>query len=206
MNKELLHQYFESICAELNNVQFTYQDKNRLYIPLFSSSIDHCISLNILKDKNITTSMYALVRPAVENYLRAMWVKYSSEFDSLKDHFPRKVEYLVDAVTQIKPELESYYFLKSAITNSACININDFTHGGMQSIARQYDEEKGELTYKRDEEEIISIQKLSVLISLLSYIEIIQDNSNAYILNSDRINEMAVYLIGLKHTKGVQPQ
>jgi hypothetical protein len=120
MNDELLQNYFKLINSDLTKVEFTYQPKNGIYIPLFSSSIDHCTSLNILKSNNITTSMYALVRPAVENYLRAMWVKYSDEVGSLNDdltemHFPKKIEHLIEVVTQKKPELESEHSLKSII-------------------------------------------------------------------------------------------
>lgn len=194
MNNELLQKYFKLINCDLNKVEFTYQTKNGIYTPLFSSSIDHCVSLNILNSKNITTSMYALVRPAVENYLRAMWVKYSDEVGSLNDdltemHFPKKIEHLIEVVTQNKSEIESNYSLKSII-DSTFKNMHDFTHGGIQSIARQYDEEWGTLTYKRDEEEISSIIKLSILISFLSYTEIIQENTASVIFNTGEINTL----------------
>lgn len=194
MNNELLQKYFNLISCDLNKVEFTYQTKNGIYTPLFSSSIDHCASLNILKSNNITTSMYALVRPAVENYLRAMWVKYSDEVGSLNDgltemHFPKKIEHLIEVVTQKKPELEREHSLESII-NLTFKNMHDFTHGGIQSITRQYDEEGGTLTYKRDEEEISSIIKLSILISFLSYTEIIQENTANVIFNTEEINTL----------------
>lgn len=201
MNNELLKQYFKLINSDLNKVEFTFQDKNSLYTPLFSSSIDHCISINILKDHNLTTSMYALVRPAAENYLRAMWVKYSDEVVSLNDdltemHFPKRIEHLVEVVTQKKPELESVHSLKSVI-DCTFKNMHDFTHGGIQSIARQYDEANATLTYERDPEEITSIVKLSILISFLSYTEIIQENTASELLNFEKINTLAKELIAL---------
>lgn len=201
MINELLQKYFKLINSDLNKVEFTYQTKNSIYIPLFSSSIDHCISLNILKDQNITTSMFALVRPSVENYLRAMWVKYSDEVGSLNDdstemHFPKKIEHLIKVVTQNKPELESEHSLKT-VMDDTFKNMHDFTHGGIQSIARQYDEEAATLTYERDEEEITSIVKLSILISFLSYTEIIQENTVSEPLNVEEINTLAQELIAL---------
>lgn len=201
MNNELLKKYFKLLYSDLNKVEFTYQGKNSIYMPLCSSSIDHCISINVLKDQNITTSMYALVRPAVENYLRAIWVKYSGEVgtmnaDSTEMHFPKKIEHLIEVVTQEKPELESEYSLKSVMEHTF-MNMHDFTHGGIQSIARQYDDEGAILTYERSEEEITSIVKLSVLISQLSYSEIIKDNTANEVLNTEEINKLAKELIGL---------
>lgn len=201
MDNKLLKKYFKLINTDLNKVEFTFQDKNSIYTPLFSSSIDHCISLNILKDQNLTTSMYALVRPSVENYLRAMWVKYSDEVgslnaDSTEMHFPKKIEHLIEVVTQEKPELERDHSLKSVIEHTF-MNMHDFTHGGIQSVARQYDNEGATLTYERDEEEITSIVKLSVLISLLSYSEIIKENTANEPLNTQEINKLAKELIGL---------
>jgi len=195
MTNELLQKYFKLIYSDLNKVEFTYQTKNSIYIPLFSSSIDHCISLNILKDNSITTSMYALVRPAVENYLRAMWVKYVDEVGSLNDdltkmHFHKKIEHLIKVVTKEKPELESEHSLKSII-DSTFQNMHDFTHGGIQSIVRQYDEEDGTLTYKRNEEEISFVVKLSILISFLAYTEIIEEDTTSVIFNIEKINKLA---------------
>lgn len=77
------------------------------------------------------------------------------------------------------------------------MNMHDFTHGGIQSIARQYDDDRAMLTYERDKDEITSIVKLSVLISLLSYSEIINVNTTKEALNSEEINKLAKELIGL---------
>lgn len=200
MNNELLKKYFKLINNDLNKAEFTCQDKNSIYIPLFSSSIDHCISLNILKDQNLTTSMYALVRPATDNYLRAMWVKYCNEAgapnEDLTDMHFNKIGRLIEEVIQERPDLESNHSLKSVIEHTLK-NMHDFTHGGIQSIARQYDDEGTTLTYERDEEEMSSIVKFSILISLLSYTEIIQENTSDVSLSSKGIDKLAKELTGL---------
>jgi hypothetical protein len=201
MDNELLKKYFKLINSDLNKVEFTFQDKNSVYIPLFSSSIDHCISINVLKDQNLTTSMYALIRPSIDNYLRAMWVKYCDEaglpnVDLTDMHFHKRIERLIEEVFQERPDLENDHSLKSVIEHTLK-NMHDFTHGGIQSIARQYDEDGVTLTYKRDKEEISSIVKFSILISILSYLEIIQENTSDVSLNSGEINKLAKELIGL---------
>ena len=200
MNNEILSKYFNLIYENLNKFEFKLADKNKIYIPLFSSSIEHCISIAVLNRENLTTSMYALVRPAVECFLRAMWVKYCDEVDSLDDnltsmHFPKKIEYLIEAVSKEVPELENYHSLKT-ILELTFKNMHDFTHGGIQSIARQYNSDEDILTNARDDDEIESILKLSVLISLLSYEQKIQDHIGAEQLSLVIVNDMAKEIIG----------
>jgi hypothetical protein len=201
MNNDILFNYFKLIHDNLNKFEFKLSDKNKIYIPLFSSSIEHCMSIVVLNKENLTTSMYALIRPAVESFLRAMWVKYCDEAGSLNDdltsmHFPKKIEHLIEVVTKEVPELESSHFLKTVL-ELTFKNMHDFTHGGIQSIARQYNSDEDVLTNLRDDDEIESILKLSVLISSLSYQQKIQDHIGAEQLSLESVNDLAKEIIGL---------
>lgn len=201
MNNDTLFKYFKLIYVNLNKFEFKLADRNQIYIPLFSSSIEHCMSIAVLNKENLTTSMYALVRPSVECFLRAMWVKYCDEAGSLNDdltsmHFPKKIEHLIEVVTKEVPELENSHSLKTVL-ELTFKNMHDFTHGGIQSIARQYNSDEDILTNVRDDDEIESILKLSVLIASLSYEQKIQDHIGAEQLSSVSVNDLAKEIIGL---------
>ncbi|MEZ8095615.1 hypothetical protein ACED51_16075 [Photobacterium swingsii] len=134
--------YFKLIHDYLNKLEFPLKSKNRIYLPLLSSSIDHCISMNFLNQQFMTASMYALIRPALENYLRAMWVKHHCgeipmDTDLSKMHFPKRVEVLIREVDEAVPEFNERNFLQTTL-GELVPNMHDFTHGGIQSIARQY--------------------------------------------------------------------
>ncbi|WP_308170720.1 DUF6988 family protein [Vibrio metschnikovii] len=200
MNNELLLEYFKVMHRDLNNFEFKLDSKSAIYVPLLSSAIEHCMSIYFLQKEYLTSSMYALVRPAMENYLRAMWVKHSigdiatdAELSSM--HFPKKVEYLIEQVDRDVPEFNQCNFLQTRL-GPLVSNIHDFTHGGIQSIARQYTD--GDmLTNMRDEGEIKSILKLVVLLSSLAYSEIVQDNVGDHVLKPNEISKLASELIEL---------
>ncbi|CED60675.1 Putative uncharacterized protein [Moritella viscosa] len=200
MNNDLLLEYFKVMHKELNKIQFKLDRKNRIYFPLFSSSIDHCMSIWILKNECLTSSMYALARPAIENYLRAMWVKYCVDEHEVDDdlstmHFPNKLEFLMTEVDKKIPDFKESNFLQTRL-EPLVKNIHDFTHGGLQSISRQY-ADGNTLTNIRNEDEITSMLKLAVVMSSLAYAEIIQDNVGQELLDSQTISELSATLIEL---------
>jgi|GEM_PF-5792555 len=200
MDTELLIQYFKVIHRDLNKLEFKLGPKNRIYFPLFSSSIEHCMSIYVLNKQYLTSSMYALVRPTIENYLRAMWVKYcnsdiSMDTDVSSMHFPKKVEYLIAEVDKNVPSFSKDSYLQNSL-GPLVPNIHDFTHGGIQSIARQY-KEGNMLSNLRNDSEIESILNLTVLISSLAYAEIIQDNVGTEPLETQKVSDLATKIIGL---------
>ncbi len=200
MINALLIDYFKVIHSDLNKLEFKLDVKNRIYFPLFSSSIDHSISIYVLNKEYLTSSMYALVRPLIENYLRAMWVKYCVDETKIDDdltsmHFPNKLEFLMAEIDQAIPEFKESNFLKTRL-EPLVKNCHDFTHGGIQSISRQYTAQDT-LTNLRDENEITSILKLSVVISSLAYAELIQDNVGNELLEPEKIKALSAELIEL---------
>lgn len=192
-------EYYKLIHQDLNKFEFTLGHKNRIYIPLFSSAIDHSIAITFLNKELMTTSMYALIRPSLENYLRAMWVKYCREDSDIETdltgmHMPKKIEVLIKDVDNAVPEFKSNAYLSSTL-GSLMPNLHDFTHGGIQSIARQYTDDT--LTNIRDEQEILSVLKFSVFISSLAYNEIAKYNVGTEELQVQKINDSAKRLLEL---------
>jgi hypothetical protein len=156
------------------------------------------MSIYVLNKEYLTSSMYALVRPAMESYLRAMWVKYcmdeiAMDADLSSMHFPKKLERLMAEVDKKVPEFNQCNYLQTHL-GPLVPNIHDFTHGGIQSIARQYAE--GDiLTNLRNEGEIKSILKLVVLLSSLAYDEIIQEQVGNKPLSPHKISDLATTMI-----------
>ncbi|MGO2511744.1 DUF6988 family protein [Marinomonas polaris] len=167
--------YFKVINDNCNTIKFLFDKKNRLYIPLLNTSIEHGLSIHILEKQNLTVSCLALARPMIESYLRAMWVKYCLSEDKINEgcttmHFPNKLELLLVEVERELPENYLFSGFKSSIT-PLLANMHDFTHTGVQSIARQYDD-NGNLTNESRLDGGSELIKLVVLVALLSYEEL----------------------------------
>jgi hypothetical protein len=192
-------EFYKLIHQDLNKLEFKLGHKNRIHFPLFSSAIDHCIAITFLNKECMTTSMYALIRPSLENYLRAMWVKYCCEYSEIETdltemHIPKRIEVLIKEVDNAVPEFKDNAYLDTTL-GVLIPNLHDFTHGGIQSIARQYSGDI--LTNIRDEQEVISVLKFSVFISSLAYNEIVKCNVGTEILQEQKINDSAKRLLEL---------
>ncbi|WP_350431743.1 hypothetical protein ABIS04_16310 [Shewanella sp. H8] len=190
--------YFKVIHENCNTIEFTFDKKNSLYIPLFNTSIDHGLSILLLKKQNLTVSCLALARPMVESYLRAMWVKYCLHEDKIIEgcstmHFPIKLDFLLGEIEKKLPENHLFSGFKSSIT-PLLVNIHDYTHTGIQSIVRQYDYNKN-LTNENCFDEVSELIKLVVLVTSLSYEELIPVMDNS--LSHTDIYKSAMELIEL---------
>jgi hypothetical protein len=175
-----------------------YWIKKIAYIPLLNTSIDHGLSILLLKKQNLTVSCLALARPMVESYLRAMWVKYCLSEATISEgcttlHFPVKLDVLMDEIEKELPGNNLFREFKSSIT-PLLVNMHDFTHTGVQSIARQYNDE-GKLTNENFLGEVTELIKLAVLVASLSYEELIPIMDNS--LSHADIYESAIKLIEL---------
>lgn len=167
-----LKEYYQSIYGDLNTIEFTADKKNSLYIPLFSNSIDHSLSIHSLDKQELPVSAYALARPMIECYLRAMWVKYYLQESQIEEgcerlHFPTKLGALLLQVDSVAPEDDMFRRFKPTI-EPIITNMHDFTHGGIQSIARQYGD-NGDLSSPLSREERDELLQLATLTSSLSY-------------------------------------
>jgi hypothetical protein len=136
--------YFGVIHKHCNTIKFSFDKKNSLYIPFFSTSIDHSLSIHLLEKQKLIVSCLALARPMVESYLRAMWVKYCLPETEIKEgcttmHFPTKLEFLLDEIEKVMPDNDLFSGFKSSI-KPVLVNLHDYTHTGVQSITRHYDD------------------------------------------------------------------
>ncbi len=180
--------YFKAIYDGCNTIEFTYDKKNSLFIPLFSASIEQSIAVHVLDKEELTGSAFALARPMVESYLRAMWVKHCLDESKIEEgceqlHFPKRLEVLISEVANAVDEGDQFHSLKSTI-EPLMANMHDFTHGGVQSIARQYGSD-GHLSSPRCREERDELLKLAILISSFSF-----ENLTPYMERPDSLRDV----------------
>ncbi len=74
---------------------------------------------------------------------------------------------MLSEVEEAVPQNDVFRSFKSSI-EPALVNMHDFTHGGVQSIARQYGVD-GNLTNQGNQAERQELLKLALLVSSLSY-------------------------------------
>lgn len=165
-------EYIKTVNDGCNTIEFTSDKKNSLFIPLFYAAIEQCIAIHVLDKEELTCSTFALARPMVENYSRAMWVKYCLDEAKIEEgceqlHFPKRLEVLLDLVGDAVVEGDRFHGFKPSI-EPIMPNLHDYTHGGVQSIARQYGND-GYLSNNRSHEERNELLKLAILTSSLAY-------------------------------------
>lgn len=158
--------FMSSVKTELDKQEFISNDRNTIYMALFQLSFEHSVSILVLTKENLNSSAYALARPAIESFFRAMWVKHCMEENKLpnlidKGKFPSIASIIEKLERKITHYKETEFFSKQI--KPLISNMHDFTHGGIQSIARQYSGD--ELTNKRDPKEITALIKLVVFIT-----------------------------------------
>ena len=134
--------FMRMVKAEFDKQEFISDSRNTIYEPLFNNSFQHCVAVLALIKEDLHSSSEALLRPAVETYLRAMWVKYCANdtvLNKLQDNkgeFPGLSKLLEKVETEV-PAYQGTDFLTKQI-NPLVNSMHDFTHGGIQSVAKQY--------------------------------------------------------------------
>jgi hypothetical protein len=155
--------------AEFDKQKFISDSRNTIYLPLFFNSFQHCVAVLVLVEKDLHSSSDALLRPVIETYLRAIWVKYCAKDNVInklqrdKGEFPG-LSKLLELVEKEAPAFQGTDFLTQKI-KPLVSNMHDFTHGGIQSVAWQYSEES--LSSIRAPEDVKAKIKFVVFITYL---------------------------------------
>ncbi len=166
--------YIKIVNSEINKLEFTSDSRNTIYYPLFNNSFQHCLAVLVLSKKELHSSSEVLLRPIIETYLRAMWTKYCATDEKLNSlqndqgDFPGLAK-LLDKVESEVPPFQGTNFLSKQI-KPLVSNLHDFTHGGIQSVAKQYSGDS--LSNKRSTEDIKTKIKFVSFISYLILCEI----------------------------------
>ena len=170
--------FMKIVKSEFDKQEFISDHRNSIYQPLFNNSFQHCVAVLVLAKEHLHSSSEALLRPVIETYLRAMWTKYCASDTELNSLQNDKGEFLglSALLKQIEKEVPAYQgtdFLTQQI-KPLVSNFHDFTHGGIQSIARQYSGDS--LSNKRSPEDIKTKIKF---VSFIAYLILCDTSESA---------------------------
>lgn len=166
--------FMRMVNSEMDKLEFISDSRNTIYYPLFNNSFQHCLAVLVLSKEELHSSSEALLRPVVETYLRAMWTKHCATDDKLNSlqndqgYFPGLTKLLEKVESEIPPFQGTDFITKKI--KPLVSNLHDFTHGGIQSVAKQYFGDS--LSNKRSTEDIKTKIKLVSFITYLILCEI----------------------------------
>jgi len=141
-----------------------YDDEKRdmLLIGFSSNAIKHFLAINILVEKQLYNSAFALVRVLYENVIRLEYMYFLMnddkintlyKFNNWDNHFLKlsKMVEEIDSLTDVK-----YY---SNMHQKNYKIMNDFTHTGAIQIANNFNESDSTIESNYDEKVIIEVLK-----------------------------------------------
>ncbi|NRF17429.1 DUF6988 family protein [Vibrio coralliilyticus] len=136
-------------------------------------SINHCDALQLLCEKKNFASAFALIRPTIENTMRAVWLRnIATEAQSnralYKDKWPAVWE-LIELVEKKTGQTKLFSKLWSDIKHFS----HDFTHGGIQLANRQI-APNGIITPNVPDDEVRLLLRLSAVVSVYALGELIE--------------------------------
>ncbi len=151
-----LSKYIEELASK---IEVNDDDKkNMLLIGFFNNARIHFYSMNLLIEKRLYNSAFALLRVLFENIIKARYVYIF--FDGAKiekmygkddwDSIFKKEPHLVDMCKAIDTKIGEIFY--ETIKNNAYKKMNDFTHTGTYQIASNFNVTDGLLEANFNEE------------------------------------------------------
>lgn len=126
-------------------VNIRSDNKRDMLLGAFSRNIiSHFASINILIDKRLFNSAFALIRIFFENVIKLKYMYYKMDNQKIEtiynantwnNHFPKTID---EMVKEIDNFLDTEYY--SNIKNNAYKMMNDYTHTGRNQIMRNFSE------------------------------------------------------------------
>lgn len=136
--------FVQKIEALMLKVGILDNNERDMLLSAFSrNSISHFLAMNILIEKKLYNSAFALVRIFFENLIRLKYMYYIMDDTKIKtlynaknwdNHFP-KISHMVEYIDKVT-ETNFYSNIKSTAYKNMC----DYTHTGPNQIARNFNE------------------------------------------------------------------
>ena len=156
---------------KINGIQVDLDSRSRIVVGLLDLVLEHEKSIGILSNQKLYGSVFALIRPLFESYIRAVWIRYcATDTDVerfIKGELDKKFGTLIDEIENVEG-----YDVKalSDIKSKNWKMMNDFTHGGIsQAWARS---KLNEITPSYPKEDQNSAVDFSVIVGLLATMEV----------------------------------
>ena len=167
------------IDKEIDGIEFSSSDRNRISGALFDIVLDHAKAIIVLFENKIYASAFALARPLFEGFVRASWLLNCAIDDDVnsvieKDKFKFSFGEMLENVEKKKDWPATLTQAKKNVWNA----MHSYTHGGLNQISRRIKSSTIEPVI--DEEEIDELICFSSLISFLSFSEMIKMSKASY--------------------------
>jgi hypothetical protein len=168
-----IRNFLSLIDREVDGLEFSSEDRNRISGALFDIVHEHGKSIVILFEQSMVSSAYALVRPMFEAFVRAVWLKHSASDQHIdiiikKDKFPLNFAQMLKIVEEDQKWPDTLTQIKETVWKS----LHSYTHGGLQIISRRITDDY--IEHIPNEQEIFSIIQFIALLSFLTFNEIVR--------------------------------
>jgi len=149
-----------------DGIEYSPSEKNNLFMALFDISLEHAKSILILIENGKFGSAYALARPLVESFIRGAWIQNcatDTEVTRLseKDKINKDFSVLIDEVEGTTGWPNFFSWVKDNLYK----NMNSYTHGGNQLVARRFSGDS--LIHIPDVQEINALLGLATIVGFL---------------------------------------
>lgn len=144
----------------LENIGIQNSDnKVMLLMGYYKTSLSHFLSINILTEKKLYNSSFSLMRNLFESFVKGIYMRdclTANKIDKLMEGkenniFPNTINEMteqidsLDDVNYFTPRKEKLWKM-----------MNDYTHTGVNQLARNFNEYTGEIAPNFSEDEIVS--------------------------------------------------
>ena len=152
-------------------------DRGRIAAALFQLCAEHHQGIHTLSEHGVLGSAFALLRPQLEAYVRALWLHRCATEEQVTSFIggrePPKIAALLDEIGRIPDyDSESLNATKKAVWGV----LNDFTHGGATQVRARLTATEVARNYKI--EHVVGMLRWSSVLSLMGYVGIASIGGN----------------------------
>lgn len=156
---------------KIDGIRIPSDERTRIVAGLIDLALEHEKSIGILVERKLYGSVFALVRPLFEAYIRAAWLRYCADESEIEKFKKGKLDKSIHSQIEEIEKVEGYDV--GVLSDMKARNwklMNDFTHGGIsQAISRNT---SSEITTNYPKEDILSAINFSISIGLFATMEI----------------------------------
>lgn len=162
---------------KIDGMRIPSDERTRIVAGLINLALEHEKAIGILVDRKLYGSVFALIRPLFEAYIRAAWLRYCADESDIEKFKKGKLEKTIHSQIEEIEKVEGYDVgVLSDIKAKNWKLMNDFTHGGISQAISQ--NTPGEITSNYPEKDILGAIDFSISIGLWATMEIASIASN----------------------------
>lgn len=155
----------------IHGVEIPTDERTLIVAGLIDLSFEHEKSIGILVRKKLYGSVFALLRPLFEAYIRAVWLRYCASEIEIEKLKKGKLDKSFGELIEEIEKVEGYDVnVLSDIKSQSWRLMNDFTHGGISQAASR--NSKGEIASNYPERDILGAIDFTIVTGLFATMEV----------------------------------